>query len=128
VLNIIVPIAHQFGLEAGGNIEGFRNRSGASTRYRYRYTIPSVGEATAVGVPTHAIGYHTHPSGSLLFSNRRNSSGGIRENDTEWVRNSGKSLYVGALSADGTVGIAVCECTYAPTPAHQFGTPGRVVQ
>jgi len=117
VLEVTAPLSKQYGLEVGGNI--YLGKDGL-----YHYTLPTIGHTGSVGISTRWAGYHTHPSGSLKFSNShiRMSS----DNDLHWVNQSGKALYLGVQQSEG-VGIAVCE------PGRCFdigrtGSRGRVLQ
>ncbi|MEE2026137.1 hypothetical protein, partial [Alkalimonas mucilaginosa] len=90
-------------LEIGGYINKLTAPNG--TAY-YQYTKPMVGERRSVALPvTGQIGYHTHPTGTLLFSNTITNPTG---SDAEWVADSNNHLYVGALQG-GDVKIGICE-------------------
>lgn len=114
-------MSDKYGLEVGGNI----TQDGKF----FSYTSPVVGEQGAVGVGFYGVaGYHTHPSGSLMFSNKLNNfSNNINGGDSVWVSQSKLPLYLGVGTA-GNVRIGVCEyrsCSHIG----QFGTnPSRVIQ
>jgi hypothetical protein len=112
-----LPLSKKFGLEVGGNIY--------EDDGKYHYTMPVIGDGISVGVPTGWIGYHTHPSGGMYFSNSFATAGG--GNDANWVKQSGNPLYMGVQLNDGSVGIAVCEPGGCPNIG-RFGTQGRKVQ
>lgn len=120
VLDAVTPISEKYGLEAGGNI--LKNG-----KY-YSYTTPVIGGEGSVGVATHSMGYHTHPSGKLMFSNRtnnfsRSSSGG----DSSWVETSQQQLYLGVMSA-GAVQVGVCNPGNCSHIGFYGTSPSRVVQ
>jgi hypothetical protein len=86
-----------------------------------------VGLENAVAVSGHAIGYHTHPSGRLEFSNLENESRGYAS-DTKWVRNNHKHLYVGAMQGS-VVKISICEYQSAcMSDVRMGGALGRSIQ
>lgn len=122
VLNVMAPLSREYNLEVGGNILTRTVRG----RVLYRYTIPVIGAEASVAVASSAIGYPTHPSGPLHFSNNifHSSSEG---NDAAWVRQSGRPLYLGVQSAAGGIGVAVCppgNCSLV----EYGGTAGRRIQ
>ncbi|WP_158007096.1 RHS repeat-associated core domain-containing protein [Rheinheimera salexigens] len=117
VLNATAPLSKKYGLEVGGNIY----QDGG----KYHYTMPIIGDGISVSVPTSWIGYHTHPSGGMYFSNSFATAGG--GNDALWVQKSGNPLYMGVQLSSGSVGIAVCEPRSCPNIG-RFGTTGRIVQ
>ncbi|GAB4179763.1 MAG: hypothetical protein Kow0020_15870 [Wenzhouxiangellaceae bacterium] len=120
VLSVTAPLSREFGLEVGGNILP------TSRGKVFQYTIPVVGtEINEVSSPG-VIGYHTHPSGALRFSNKmiHVNSDAI---DTVRVEKTGFPLYLGVHSASGITGIAVCEpgiCSHI----EYGGTRGQVIQ
>jgi Flp pilus assembly pilin Flp len=116
VLNALTALAHQAQLEVGGYINKMTTRSG--TVY-YQYTKPIVGERRSVALSPapRQIGYHTHPSGTLLFSNNYTNPGA---GDAKWVSEASNHLYVGALH-DEVVKIGICEFD----SACMTGPPGR---
>lgn len=74
--------------------------------------MPSAGDKSAVNlrgqIPNgHAIGYHTHPSGEINFSNIFTAMKNGANADTEWIRANGKGLYVGVMQG-GVVKISFC--------------------
>mgnify|MGYP001305478865 CR=1 FL=1 len=118
VLDLTAPLSKKYGLEVGGNI--WQDKKG------WHYTIPIIGGPGSVDVPGSHIGYHTHPYGSMKFSNQFNSyTGG--PGDAGWVASSGKSLYMGVV-INGSVSIGVCD----PGSCSQFGrlgtSPSRVLK
>lgn len=121
VLNITAPISEKYGLKVGGNIIRIR-------KDRYSYTKPIIGGQGSVSVPTHNIGYHTHPGGPLIFSNRTNNfSQNINGGDPTWISVAKQPLYVG-VNVSGSVRIGVCN---PENYSHigRFGTsPSRVIQ
>ncbi|MEE2026135.1 hypothetical protein, partial [Alkalimonas mucilaginosa] len=94
-------------LEIGGYIN--KMTAPAGTVY-YQYTKPIVGERRSVDLSTtpRQIGYHTHPSGSLNFSNRYTHQPLGIGSDAKWVSDSNNHLYVGAIQG-GDVKIGICE-------------------
>jgi len=99
VLDLLAPLSRRFGLELAGHI---RPVDGG-----YRYTRPQIGGATGATLNTRYTGYHTHPSGTLRFTNDDFNLG--TGNDARWVRIAGKALYLGVQSGSGAIGIAACE-------------------
>lgn len=85
--------------------------------------MPKIGGPESINLPPSHIGYHTHPSGDLFFSNRTTDFTG----DSDWVEIAGKPLYLG-VQHGGSVKIGVCEPGSCPHYG-QFGTPpSRVIQ
>ncbi|MDX3773546.1 toxin TcdB middle/N-terminal domain-containing protein [Chromatiaceae bacterium AAb-1] len=117
VLNVMAPLSREYGLEVGGNIYKHNGK--------YQYTMPHIGDSVSVNVSHDWIGYHTHPSGVVFFSNSFATAGG--GNDALWVKQSGKPLYMGVQLHSGAVSISVCEPGRCPNIG-QFGTKGRVIQ
>ena len=118
VLNVVAPLTDKYGLEIFGNI--FKGDAG-----KYHYTLPQIGGSISAGIDPRWMGYHTHPSGSLVFSNQFFRAGD--GNDALWVNTARKTLYVGAVRRDGSVGVAACE--YGSCPNYgKDGTLGRVIQ
>jgi hypothetical protein len=121
VLSVTAPLSDKYGLEVGGNIV-------PNGKY-YSYTSPTVGGEGTVSVGYYGVaGYHTHPSGSLMFSNKLNNySKSLTSGDSVWVSASKLPLYLGVGTANN-VQIGVCEyrnCSHAG----QFGTkPSRIIQ
>lgn len=119
ILSVLAPLSDKdrYGLEVGGSIiEGIDG---------YRYTRPQVGSASGATLSLKHIGYHTHPSGSIRFSNRLGGDGIYR--DSNWVERSGKALYVGGHRSYLGTRFAVCEpgnCNHY-TP---LGAAGRVLK
>lgn len=68
VLNATAPLSKKYGLEVGGNIY--------QDGEKYHYTMPVIGDGISVTIPTGWIGYHTHPSGGMYFSNSFATGGG----------------------------------------------------
>ena len=121
VLNTAAPLSQKYGLEVSGNI--YSNSSGG-----YRYTIPVIGGAGTASLNPDYIGYHTHPSGKLLFSNQfHNYSGGPGISDMAWMATSRQALYLG-VQVNNAVRIGVC----SPGTCYDIGRtgtdPGRVLQ
>ena len=132
VLEILAPLSAKYGLELGGNImeiEGLTSRrTGRVLKSRFRYTMPVIGESTHVGVNTDYPGYHTHPSGDLVFSNRFDNAGyDLKGGDAEWVKESGHPLYLGVVGADGRVQVGVCEAGKCPTTGKDGTEPTRTI-
>ncbi|WP_298773754.1 hypothetical protein [uncultured Shewanella sp.] len=119
VLTVTAPLSRKYGLEVGGSI--FEGKNG-----KYHYTLPIIGDSNSVYVAPNWVGYHTHPSGALAFSNRFTAYEG-GGNDALWVDNANKDLYLGVEYNDGTIGIAVCEYNSCPNIG-QFGTEGRIIK
>ena len=116
ILDMMAPLSRIYGLEIAGHIRAVDGG--------YRYTRPEVGGPTGATLSTRHIGYHTHPSGDLRFTNDDFNLGtGI---DARWVRSSGRALYLGVQSG-GSVGIAVCEPSSCSISG-RFGTTGRTVR
>ncbi|WP_105102103.1 Ig-like domain-containing protein [Microbulbifer pacificus] len=120
VLDVTAPLSEKYGLEVGGNI--WKSKNG------WRYTMPKIGGPGSVSVSTTHIGYHTHPSGDLMFSNRSNNfSGSFVGGDSSWVAKANKPLYLG-VQHGGAVRIGICNpgnCSHVG----RLGTPpSRVVQ
>lgn len=100
VLDVIAPLSGDYQLEVSGHIyqEG----------EKWAYTRPVVGGPGSAPLATTHIGYHTHPNGSLTFSNSGNNhSGNLNGGDAKWVQASGKDLYVG-IRINNKVSIGVC--------------------
>jgi len=117
VLDLVAPLSRKYHLEIYGHI--VPNEKG------YRFTRPQVGHATGGALNTSHMGYHTHPGGSLVFSNRDTPRPG---GDADWVRDSGKRLYLGIQQTRrGPVGIAVCEPGNCPRYGRD-GAPGRTIR
>jgi hypothetical protein len=120
ILSIVTPLSHKYQLEIGGNIfysKGF-----------WHYTNPKVGESDKMEIGAYWIGYHTHPSGSLNFSNRfNNSSNHFEAGDAFWVSNNQKDLYLGVL-IDGEVKIGVCEPGNCKNVSNDLTPPSRIVK
>lgn len=68
VLSVVAPLSEEYGLEVGGNIYKLDGK--------YQYTKPQIGDGISVAIPTDWIGYHTHPSGGMFFSNSFATAGG----------------------------------------------------
>ena len=117
VLNATAPLSKKYGLEVGGNIY--------QENGKYHYTMPQIGDGISVPMYTDWIGYHTHPSGGMYFSNSFNTAGG--GNDALWVQKGGNPLYMGVQLTNGSIGIAVCE-PGSCSNIGRFGTKGRTVQ
>jgi hypothetical protein len=119
ILDLVAPLSRKYGLEVAGYI---RQVDG-----HYRYTRPEVFGPTGATLSTRngLIGYHTHPSGGLVFTNQDFNLGS--GNDAAWVRASGRPLYLGVQSAGGAVGIAVCEPGSCSNIGRR-GTVGRTVR
>ena len=101
VLRLVAPLAEAAGHEIGGQV--FPERGGWS------YTIPRVGLANAVFVPYGLPAYHTHPRRQILrFSNHDCAHDG-GPGDVGWVEASGSPLYLGVISATGSVLVGVCD-------------------
>ena len=118
VLNAATPLSAEHGLEVAGSI--YETREG-----RFRYTFPQIGEASRASLTIRYRGYHTHPSGELVFSNDFTNTG---DHDYNWVRTARKNLYLGVVGERGAVRIGVCE--YGKCfGSGRFGTdPSRVLQ
>ena len=118
VLNATAALSKQYGLEVAGSI--WKSKDG------WHYTAPKIGGVGSASLTTSYIGYHTHPSGSLMFSNQfRSYLGG--PGDAGWVAISNKSLYLG-VQIGNNVSIGVC----SPGSCPQFGrlgtSPSRVLR
>ena len=132
VLDILAPLSAKYGLELGGNIKEVKGRTSRLTgrvlERRFEYTMPVIGESTRVGVSTENPGYHTHPSGDLVFSNRfYNADHDLNGGDAEWVKNSGQPLYVGVVGPDGRVLVGVCDVGKCPTFGDHGTEPTRTI-
>ena len=117
VLSVAAPLSKQYGLEVGGNI--YLGDDGL-----YHYTLPAIGDSISVPIDHRWTGYHTHPSGSLKFSNSHYGAGLAR--DLHWVNQSGKALYLGVQQSGG-VGYSVCEPSSCFDTGRR-GSSGRVFQ
>ena len=117
-MGVTAKLSAEYGYEVGGNIY----QSGD----HWRYTIPKIGDQSSASVNTGFIGYHTHPSGSLMFSNRFSAFGG-GPGDANWVETSGKDLYLGIYNGSG-VSIGVCSPGSCPDIGRLGTSPSRVVQ
>ena len=119
VLSVTAPLSHKYGLEVAGSI--WKGDGG------YSYTFPVIGGEGSALLTTAYTGYHTHPSGSLMFSNQFNNHSHSGGGDAGWVATSGKPLYLGVQVGSG-VSIGVC----SPDSCSNFGrkgtTPSRVLQ
>lgn len=125
ILRTIAPLSRKFGIELAGHIIPSRTRSGR--RILYKYQIPYAGEQDKVSVSSVFIAYHTHRSGSLFFSNLFNRANEIAI-DTEWVRLSGKTLYLGVQLSGGVVGVSACEpMSKECSTSNRGGAPGRKI-
>ena len=121
VLNAAAPLSKQYGLEVGGSI--FQNLDGG-----YSYTIPVIGGPETVSLNIDYTGYHTHPSGKLLFSNQfRNYSGNPITTDMAWINTSGQALYLG-VQINNAVKIGVCSPGVCYDTGIRGTKPGRVLQ
>ncbi|WP_444897527.1 RHS repeat-associated core domain-containing protein [Microbulbifer sp. SSSA005] len=119
VLDATAPLTEKYGLEVSGNI--WKSKNG------WHYTIPKIGGPGSADLNTGFIGYHTHPHGRLMFSNRMNNySGDFNGGDSSWVSSAKKPLYLGVV-VKGTVKIGVCDpgCSHVGI----YGTPpSRVIK
>src|SRR5690606_4572250 len=120
VLNVTAPLSAEYGPEVGGNI--WESDNG------WRYTMPKIGGPGSVGVSTSHIGYHTHPHGDLMFSNRMNNySGNFDGGDSSWVATANKPLYLG-VQHGGAVKIGVCEPGNCSHVGIRGTRPSRIIQ
>lgn len=125
VLNTIAELSEWYGLEAMGHIKSSYLRTG---RQIFHYTLPQVGGEGSGALTTDCVGYHTHPGGDLMFSNRQsNWSQDARGGDSSWVESAGKDLYLGVFNGAGA-SIGVC----SPGACAHMGTlgtsPTRAIQ
>ncbi len=132
VLDILAPLSAKYGIELGGNIYEIEGRTSRRTgrvlESRFRYSIPVIGESTHVRMNTGFPGYHTHPSGDLVFSNPfYNARYDVTGGDANWVKKSGKSLYLGVVGPDGGVLVGICEPGKCPVLGREGTQPTRVV-
>ena len=132
VLDILAPLSAKYGLELGGHIHEIDGRTSRRTgrvlERRFRYTMPVIGESAHVDINKSFPGYHTHPSGNLVFSNPfRNALYDQNLGDAEWVKESGQRLYVGVVGADGRVLVGVCEPGKCPTTGSEGTEPTRTI-
>ncbi|MGH9438788.1 MAG: hypothetical protein ACRD22_13075, partial [Terriglobia bacterium] len=123
VLDQVAPLSHEYGYEIGGSL--YTDKYGL-----WHYQLPTVWSSTSSSLDTDWPGYHTHPSGPLLFSNEMDSANGEKINDATWVEHSHQALYLGVELPNGHVGISVCEpgCSLIGVPKYPYGTPGTVIQ
>ena len=118
VLNATAGLSKKYGLEVAGSI--WKSKGG------WRYTTPKIGGVGSASLTTSYIGYHTHPSGSLTFSNQfRSHTGG--PGDAGWVASSNKSLYLG-VQIGSNVSIGVCSPGSCPNFGRNGTAPSRVIQ
>lgn len=90
VLNATAGLSKQYGLEVAGSI--WKSKGG------WRYTAPEIGGVGSASLTTGYIGYHTHPSGGLMFSNQFNNHSYSGGGDAGWVAASGSEGIVLGLS------------------------------
>ncbi|MDE2769211.1 MAG: RHS repeat-associated core domain-containing protein, partial [Chloroflexota bacterium] len=121
VLNATAPLSAEYGLEVAGSI--YETREGL-----FRYTFPEIGEATHAFLTMKYRGYHTHPSGELMFSNPFSNSPNTDGNDYRWVRTARKDLYLGVVGNRGAVRIGVCEYRKCSGAGEDGSAPSRIVQ
>ena len=126
VLEQAAPIGHEAGLELGGNLKQHWLTG------KWKYTRPTVFGRHSGSLPLNNPGYHTHPSGSINFSNPGNNAlGNSNVGDTSWVEQSGKTLYVGTVDHTGAVSIGACDpgvCVYNPDTNELPTPPSRIFQ
>ena len=119
VLNATAPLSEEYGLEAGGSIYETADR-------KFRYTFPTIGEATRMRLSIEYRGYHTHPGGSFKFSNSHSRAS--EAYDLMWVDKARKDLYLGTVNPAGAVRVGVCE----PLKCFDYGRdgtdPNKIVQ
>ncbi|MCY4343654.1 MAG: hypothetical protein OXE83_08810, partial [Gammaproteobacteria bacterium] len=102
VLNAAAPLSAEHGLEVAGSI--YETPEGL-----FRYTFPRIGEASRASLTTRYRGYHTHPSGELMFSNGFQDPTNPDGHYYNWVRTARKDLYLGVVGEGGAIRIGVCE-------------------
>ena len=119
MLDAAAPLSKKYGLELAGSI--WKGKSG------YSYTFPVIGGKGSASLTTAHIGYHTHPSGSLMFSNQFRNYSYSGGGDAGWVATSGKSLYLGVQTNSG-VSIGVCSLGNCPNFGRKGTAPSRVIQ
>ncbi len=119
VLDATAPLSKKYGLEIAGSI--WKGKNG------YSYTFPVIGGEGSASLTTAYIGYHTHPSGSLMFSNQFRNYSHSGGGDAGWVAKSGKSLYLGVQTSSG-VSIGVCSPGNCPNFGRKGTAPSRVIQ
>lgn len=121
VLNQTSGLSEQYQLEVSGSIYKQGDK--------WAYSVPKVGGYGSAPLTTDMIGYHTHPDGSLAFSNRWNSHGGSGSGDAGWVAKSQKTLYLGVKIGNK---IAIGTCDYGNCSEWVVGRgptqPSRVLQ
>jgi hypothetical protein len=119
VLNLTAPLSKRYGLEVGGNI--WQDKDG------WHYTIPVIGTEISVGVTGGYIGYHTHTSGGLKFSNAFWPRAGASSHDAGMVGDYGKPLYLGVHYKGATL-IGVCEPGRCSETGRLGTSPSRTLQ
>jgi hypothetical protein len=120
VLTMLAPLTNKYGLELGGNIS--KREDG-----KWYYSLPEIGDSNSVGIPTDAIGYHTHPDGVFVFSNPV-TQGGPKRGDAYWVEKSRKSLFLGTVREDGSIAIGSCDPGACKTIEPRGTQPSRIFQ
>ena len=133
VLDIVAPLSKKYNLEVGGNIyeKQRKTRTGILMKSKYGYTIPRIGSSgSAPRIGIHSPGYHTHPSGRLIFSNDAYNQGKMfeRRGDARWVFKNKQLLYLGVLeNSTGNVLVGVCEPGACPLAKWRGTHPSRTV-
>ncbi|WP_053982306.1 hypothetical protein [Marinagarivorans algicola] len=119
VLSVTAPLSKKYGLEVGGSI--WKDKKG------WHYTTPEIGSATGVGVAGGYIGYHTHTSDGLKFSNAFWPRMGAATHDAGMVSRYNQPLYLGVHYGGNTL-IGVCS-PGSCSATGRFGTSlSRVLQ
>ena len=122
VLSATALLSAKYNLEVGGNI--LQTGDG-----QFRYTFPTIGTRSSVRVYPGATGYHTHPSGQLVFSNRYNQANPTDHGyDALWVKNARRNLYLGVAAPSGVVQIGICEYRKCFDVGRSGTEPSRVIQ
>ena len=119
VLSATAPLSQKYGLEIAGSI--MKRESG------YSYTFPKIGSEGSASISGKYIGYHTHPSGVLMFSNTTNNYRLRGGGDAGWVASTENALYLGVHTNRG-VAIGVCEPGNCSKIGQHGTKPSRVLQ
>lgn len=118
ILNLVSPISKAFNIEIGGSI--------IQDKLGFRYTTLQLGDAVSINLTYGYDGYHTHPNGYAMFSNRITSiTGG--NGDVGWLNqpaNRNVTLYLGAVVGNK---VFIGSCTAATCFIYPLGTQANKV-
>lgn len=105
VLKQTAGLSADYQLEIAGNIY---QKGG-----KWAYTGPKAGGYGEAVLSTSMIGYHTHPEGDLVFSNKYSSYGATGSSDARWASRSQKTLYLG-VKIENKISIGACDFGACP--------------